>query len=62
MSLMARKEISELTPSDLDDIRAKNLLAELLQPQLESNDLQSEEKSARNVFAFTHPRPTSKTV
>ncbi|KAH9086098.1 hypothetical protein LEN26_020460 [Aphanomyces euteiches] len=42
--------------------RAKNLLAELLQPQLESNDLQSEEKSARNVFAFTHPRPTSKTV
>ncbi|KAH9130795.1 hypothetical protein AeNC1_019795, partial [Aphanomyces euteiches] len=62
MSLMARKEISELTPSDLDDIRVENLLAELLQPQLESNDLQSEEKSARNVFAFTHPRPTSKTV
>ncbi|KAH9128053.1 hypothetical protein AeMF1_001722 [Aphanomyces euteiches] len=62
MSLMARKEISELTLGDLDDIQAKNLLAELLQPQLESNDLQSEEKSARNVLAFTHPRPTSKTV
>ncbi|KAH9108693.1 hypothetical protein AeMF1_016145 [Aphanomyces euteiches] len=62
MSLMARNEMSELTPNDLDDIRAKNLLAELLQSQLESNDLQSEERSARNVFTFTHPRPTSKTV
>ncbi|KAH9098027.1 hypothetical protein LEN26_016787 [Aphanomyces euteiches] len=62
MGLTMRREVTELSATDLDDIREKNLLAELLQPLPDTKDLLDNEQPAKSILAYTHPKPTSRVV
>ncbi|KAH9082672.1 hypothetical protein LEN26_021255 [Aphanomyces euteiches] len=62
MSLAARKAITTLSLNDLNDVQAKNLLAELIQHQPGPEEPPDEGKSAKSIFAYSHPKPTSKVV
>ncbi|KAH9132131.1 hypothetical protein AeRB84_021365 [Aphanomyces euteiches] len=62
MSLATRKAITTLSLNDLNDVQAKNLLAELIQHQPGPEEPPDEGKSAKSIFAYSHPKPTSRVV
>ncbi|KAH9110418.1 hypothetical protein LEN26_013756 [Aphanomyces euteiches] len=62
MSLATRKAITTLSLNDLNDVQAKNLLAELIQHQPGPEEPPDEGKSSKSIFAYSHPKPTSRVV
>ncbi|KAH9121479.1 hypothetical protein AeMF1_006825 [Aphanomyces euteiches] len=56
------KAITTLSLNDLNDVQAKNLLAELIQHQPGPEEPPDEGKSAKSIFAYSHPKPTSRVV
>ncbi|KAH9105745.1 hypothetical protein LEN26_014671 [Aphanomyces euteiches] len=74
MGMQHRGKAPELIVEDLNELQEKNLLAELLQDQEESQAKQVESISfnsthdqtsapeTRKIWAFTHPKPNSTTV
>ncbi|KAH9161790.1 hypothetical protein LEN26_001251 [Aphanomyces euteiches] len=62
MGLALRRGVTELSATDLDDIREKNLLAELIQPLPDTRDRLDNEQSETSILAYTHPKPTSRVV
>ncbi|KAH9073985.1 hypothetical protein Ae201684P_015885 [Aphanomyces euteiches] len=62
MGLALRREVTELSTADLDDIQGKNLLAEIIQPPPDATDPLNNEQPAKSILAYTHPMPTSRVV